>query len=94
MERSSHYRRYNLTIVVITVVSVILGLVFFFLVYRSYARAARKTQRAQQNLTNAAKGICSSILNPNGAGPVIRYELEGTAVGAEIETACRELLAS
>lgn len=90
------YSRYDLTIIIISVVGVVLSLVFTFLVYRYYVRASRRIQQTQKNVTNATKALCSSILNPlpNSAGPTIRSHLEQTTVGEDIETACRELLGS
>ena len=88
-----NYRKYNTTITVITILSIIITISLTVgLVYFTYKRAQRRLRKAQNNATLAAKAICSTILSvsPGSAGSIIRGVLSGET-GQEIIKACQNL---
>lgn len=88
-----NYRKYNLTITLITILSIIITISLTVgLVYFTYKRAQKRLKKAQNNATFAAKAICSTILSvsPGSAGNIIRGALNNET-GQEIIQACQNL---
>jgi heme/copper-type cytochrome/quinol oxidase subunit 4 len=89
---NTSWAKYDASIAAITIIGFIISIVFtivFF--YFTYLRAKRRVTKARRDALLTAKALCAVDINDQFISDLLLGE---TTVGAEIQSVCREILAT